>query len=256
MVGIPVEMYPSWPQAKTVFLTQAAATDPDIVAQIERHLRAGDNVIITSGLLRAIQDKGFDQVTDMRVTPDSASATEYVEGFGFGGGTVLGRSKPILFPLIHFYTNEEWAVLRGVATQGGVPLLLMDHYGKGELYVLAVPQEMNDLYRLPASVLDALRRYLTPDLPVRLEGPSQVSLFEYGNGSFVVRSYLDHPAAVRVIGAFAHLTNLTTGTSSDGEPETAVPAFLAPPSASAHERQFGYELRIEPHSFMAFQERR
>jgi hypothetical protein len=242
MVGIPVEMYPRWPDAKTVFLTQAAATDPNIVSEIERHLRGGDNVIITSGLLRAIQDKGFDQVTDMRVTRDVAPATRYVEGFGFGGGTVLGQSRPILFPLIHFYTNEEWAVLRGVATQGGVPLLVMDHYGKGELYVLAVPEEMNDLYSLPAPVLDALRRYLTPDLPVRLEGPSQVSLFEYGNGSFVVESYLDHPAAVRVIGGFAHLTNLTTGASSDGEP------------ASAGGRQFGYELRIEPHSFVAFRE--
>jgi hypothetical protein len=254
MVGIPVEMYPRWPQAQTVFLTRAAATDPNIVSEIERHLRGGDNVIMTSGLLRAVQDKGFDQVTDMRVTRDAAAATEYVEGFGFGAGTVLGHSKPILFPLIHFYTNEEWAVLRGVAAQGGVPILLMDHYGKGELYVLAVPREMNDLYALPAPVLNALRRYLTPNLPVRLEGPSQVSLFEYGNGTFVVQSYLDHPAAVRVIGGFAHLTNLTTGAGSDGEPVSAIPSFLAPASAATG-KQFGYELRIEPHSFVAFQER-
>jgi hypothetical protein len=243
MVGIPVEMYPQWPDAKTVFLTQAAATDPDIVAQIERHLRGGDNVIITSGLLRAIQDKGFDQVTDMRVTHDVVPATEYVEGFGFGGGTVLGHSKPIPFPLIHFYTNEEWAVLRGIASQAGVPLLLMDHYGKGELYVVAVPEEMNDLYALPTPVLNALRRYLTPDLPVKLEGPSQVSLFEYGNGTFVLESYLDHPAAVRVIGSFAHLTNLTTGASSAGEP-----------AATAGQRQYGYELQVEPHSIVAFKE--
>ena len=242
MIGIPIEMYPHWPDAKTVFLTEAAAADPNIVTEIERHLRGGDDVIMTSGLLRAIQDKGFDQVTDMRVTHEVVPATEYVEGFGFGGGTVLGHSKPILFPLIHFYTNEEWAVLRGVATQAGVPLLLMDHYGKGELYVLAVPQEMNDLYSLPAPVLDALRRYLTPGLPVRLEGPAQVSLFEYRNGSFVVESYLDHPAAVRVIGDFAHLTNLTGGGTSSGEP---VPSAAAAP-------QLGYELRIEPHSFVAF----
>jgi hypothetical protein len=254
MVGVPIEMYPRWPAAQTVFLTQAAATDPKIVPQIERHLRRGDNVIITSGLLRAIQDEGFDQVTDMRVTRDVAAPTEYVEGFGFGAGTVLGRSRPILFPRVHFYTNEEWAVLRGVATDGGVPLLLMDHYGKGELYVLVVPEEMNDLYSLPAGVLNALRRYLTADLPVRLEGPAQVSLFEYGNGTFVVESYLDHPAAVRVIGGFAHLTNLTTGTRADGEPVPAIPGFLAPPVAAAAARQFGYELRIEPHSFVAFRE--
>ncbi|HUA26934.1 MAG TPA: hypothetical protein VMA54_22580 [Steroidobacteraceae bacterium] len=243
MTGIPIEMYPQWPDAKTVFLTQAAATDPNIVARIERHLRGGGNVIITSGLLRAIQDEGFDQVTDMRVTNDVVPATEYVEGFGFGAGTVLGHSKPILFPLIHFYTNEEWAVLRGIASQAGVPLLLMDRYGDGELYVVAVPEEMNDLYALPAPVLNALRRYLTPDLPVRLEGASQVSLFEYGNGTFVVESYLDHPTAVRVIGGFARLTNLTTGAAADGEPVT-----------TAGQQQYGYELQVEPHSIMAFRE--
>ncbi len=243
MAGIPIEMYPQWPRAKTVFLTQAAATDRNIVPEIERHLRGGDNVIITSGLLRAIQDKGFDQVTDMRVTRNVVPVTRYVEGFGFGGGTVLGRSKPVLFPLIHFYTNEEWAVLRGIDAQAGVPLLLMDRYGKGELYVVAVPEEMNDFYSLPAPVLNALRRYLTADLPVRLEGPAQVSLFEYGNGTFVVESYLDHPAAVRVVGGFAHLTDLTTGARSDGEPAPAAPAAGT---------QFGYELQIEPHSLRAF----
>lgn len=256
MVGVPVEMYPRWPHAGTVFLTQAAATDPRIVPEIERHLRRGDNVIITSGLLRAIQDKGFDQVTDMRVTRNVAAATEYVEGFGFGAGTVLGHSRPILFPLVHFYTNEEWAVLRGIDDQAGVPLLLMDHYGKGELYVLVVPEEMNDLYSLPAPVLNALRRYLTADLPVRLEGPSQVSLFEYGNGTFVVESYRDHPVAVRVVGGFAHLTRLTTGTRSDGQAVPAVPPALAPPSAAPPARQFGYELLIEPHSLAAYREQR
>ncbi|MGH8297984.1 MAG: hypothetical protein ACRES6_01720 [Steroidobacteraceae bacterium] len=254
MVGIPVEMYPQWPDATRVFLTQAAAQDPNIVSEIERHLRAGDDVIITSGLLRAIQDRGFDQVTDMRVTRDVAPANEYVEGFGFGAGTMLGRSKPILFPLIHFYTNEEWAVLRGIGNQAGVPLLLMDHYGKGELYVVAVPEEMNDLYSLPAAVLDALRRYLTPDLPVRLEGPAQVSLFEYGNGSFVVESYLDQPVAVRVVGGFGQLTNLTTGVTLGGTPMPPIPGFLAPSAAATTSRQFGYELRIEPHSFLAFRE--
>ena len=131
----------------------------------------------------------------------------------------------------------------------------MDHYGKGELYVVAVPEEMNDLYSLPAPVLNALRRYLTPGLPVRLEGPSQVSLFEYGNGTFVAESYLDHPVAIRVIGGFAHLTNLTTGAGSDGEPVPAIPSFLAPPSATPAQPQFGYELRIEPHSFVAFRQR-
>ena len=257
MSGIPIEMYPEWPQAKTVLLTEAAKKDPDIVAKIEQHLRAGDHVIITSGLLRAIQDRGMDQITDMRVTPNVMAATEYVEGFGFGGGTLLGTSDPILFPEIHFYTNEDWAVVRGLANGRGVPLVLMDHYSKGELYVLTIPESMYDLYRLPTGVLDAIRRYLAPELPVRLEGPAKVSLFEYSNGTFVVESFLDEPAAVRVIGKFGHLQNLATGVTLNGEPlePTGMARFFPrPPGAAPEARAYGFDMQIEPHSFVAFRE--
>jgi hypothetical protein len=257
MIGIPVEMYPQWPQSKTVFLTEASDLDPDIVSKIEADLRAGGNVVITSGLLREIQDKGLDQITDMRVTNNVLAATEYVTGFGFGAGTVVGTSSPILFPDIHFYTNEDWAVVRGLDNDRGVPILLMDHYGSGELYVLNVPEEMNDFYSLPSGVLDAIRRSLTPGLPVRLEGPADVSLFEYDNGTFVVESFLDHPVTVRVIGGFAHLENLTTEVTSSGDPEGRAGGFFGPPpqpGASARPTQYGYELQIEPHSFVAFSE--
>jgi hypothetical protein len=256
MSGIPIEMYPEWPQAKTVLLTEAAQKDPDIVAKIERHLRAGDHVIITSGLLRAIQDRGMDQITDMRVTPNVMATTEYVEGFGFGGGTILGTSDPILFPEIHFYTNEDWAVVRGLANGRGVPLVLMDHYSKGELYVLTIPESMYDLYRLPTGVLDAIRRYLAPELPVRLEGPAKVSLFEYSNGTFVVESFFDEPAAVRVIGKFGRLQNLATGVTLNGEPlePTGMARFFRRPGTAGEALPYGFEMRIEPHSFVAFRE--
>ncbi|EQD80061.1 hypothetical protein B1A_01284, partial [mine drainage metagenome] len=66
-----------------------------------------------------------------------------------------------------------------------------------------VPDEQNDFYSLPQRVLDALRGYLTQGMPVRLDGPAKVSLFEYGNGTFVVESYRNHPVAVRITGGFA-----------------------------------------------------
>jgi hypothetical protein len=258
MMGIPIEMYPAWPQAKSVLLTEAAKYDADIVAKIEQHLRGGDNVIITSGLLRALQDRGMDQITDMRVTGQVLAATSYVEGRGFGSGTELGSSSPILFPEIHFYTNEDWAVVRGLAAGRGVPLLLMDHYGKGELYVLTVPENMNDFYRLPSGVLDALRRYLALELPVQLEAPAQVSLFEYNNGAFVVESFLDHPVAVRITGSFARLENLMTGAMLAGEPLAGGRwGWFGPrgPGSTPEAHLVSYELQIEPHSLAAFRPR-
>ncbi|MEJ2010028.1 MAG: hypothetical protein P8Z30_18045 [Acidobacteriota bacterium] len=257
MIGIPVEMYPDWPKAKTVLLTETAKYDPNIVTKIEQRLRDGDNVIITSGLLRAIQNEGMDQITDMRVTRNVLAANSYVAGFGAGAGTeVGGTQRSILFPEVHFYTNEDWAVVRGLADGHGVPLLLMDRYGKGTLYVWTVPENMNDLYRLPASVLNSLRRYFDVGLPVKMNGPAKVSLFEYNNGTFVVESFLDHPSTVRITGSFSQIQNVMTGTALSGDPIPVPGAMFRPRSSGNHvPRNYGYELRIEPHSFVAFREK-
>jgi hypothetical protein len=257
MIGIPVEMYPEWPPAKTVLLTEAAKYDPGIVSKIEQHLRAGDNVVITSGLLRALQDQGMSQITDMRLTGHVLAATSYVAGSGWGAGTELAASQnAILFPEVHFYTNEDWAVVRGLAAGRGVPLLLTDKYGEGTLHVWTMPENLNDLYRLPASVLDALRRQLDPGLPVRLEGPAKVSLFSYDNDTFVVESFLDHPVAVRIAASFAQIQNLMTGVTLNGDPVAA--GFFFPPRSGTAQapRQYDFDLQIEPHSFVAFRGRR
>ncbi|MGH9489283.1 MAG: hypothetical protein ACRD17_02120 [Terriglobales bacterium] len=240
MIGVPVEMTPRWPaQARTVLLTATAKNVPGIVDRIAQALQRGQNIIITSGLLRALQDRGFDRITDMRVTPSILAPTTYFAGFGAGVGRELpAQAEPMLFPAIRFDTNEDWAVVRGLANGRSAPLLLMDRYGRGELYVWTMPENLNDLYRLPSSVLDALRRYLDAGLPVRMNAPARVSLFAYRNGAFVVHSYRGQPATVIIRGAFAQLRPLP-----GGPPITGTPA-----------RGGGYRftLTIPPHSFAAF----
>jgi len=253
MIGIPVEMHPDWPQAKTVLLTEAAKYDPGIVSKIEQHVRAGDNVVITSGLLRAIEDQGMSQITDMHLTGHVLAATSYVAGPGWGAGSELAASQnAILFPEIHFETNEDWAVVRGMAAGRGVPLLLTDKYGEGTLYVWTIPENLNDLYRLPASVLDALRRQLDPGLPVRLEGPAKVSLFTYDNDTFVVQSFLDQQVPVRLTASFAQIRNLMTDVTLTGNPVAPAFFFMRRSGMPQAPRQYSFDFQIEPHTFVAF----
>ncbi len=253
MIGIPVEMSPQWPKGRTVLLTEAAKSDPGILTKIKQHLSDGDNVIITSGLLGALQDQGMKQITDLRLTGRVLAPTSFVAGFGSGSASELaGAQNAILFPEVHFYTNEDWAVVRGMANGRGVPLLVTDRYGDGTLYVWAMPENLNDLYRLPAGVLDALRRYLAPAAPVRLEGPAKVSLFAYDNDTFVVESFLDQPVAVRATGSYAHIQNVATGTTLNGEP--VVNRFFGAPrtGSAAAPAVYSFEVQIPPHSFIAF----
>lgn len=242
MIGVPVEMTPHWPeQARTVLLTVTAADDPQILARISRALSRGQNVIITSGLLRALQDHGFDQISDMRVTPNVLTATHFFAGFGPGAGRELASVEPgILVPVIRFDTNQDWAVVRGLANGRAAPLLLMDHYGQSALLVWAVPDNPNDIYRLPPPVLAALRHYFDLGLPVKMNAPARVSLFEYGNGAFAVHSYRDRPAAVLIHGAFARLQSLAGGTVLAGAPT---------PGGG-----YQFAITLPPHSLAAFRE--
>ena len=80
MIGIPIELYPAFPtNANLVLLTEAAAFDPEIVAKIKAQLVAGKSVVITSGLLRALQGKGIEDIVELQYTDRKILAHEYQE---------------------------------------------------------------------------------------------------------------------------------------------------------------------------------
>lgn len=214
-IGIPVEMTPVFPQgAKLVLLTEEAKYDPDIVKKIDAQLKSGGNVVITSSFLRAMQDKGFKHIVEWDVTGRVIGVHEFVNGFGAGNGTSLGAPKtPILFPEVHFYTNDSWPIIRGVAGPKGNPLLLMNGYSKGTIYLLNIPDNPADLYAMPKDALSQIKHYLLADFPVRLDAPDRVALFAYDNATIAIRSYRSDKSAVGVVvpGTGAKLRDLTTG---------------------------------------------
>lgn len=255
-VGIPIELTPDFPtEAPLVLLTESARQDPDIVAKIERQLVAGKSVVITSGLLHALQGHGIESIVELEDTGQSVSIHDFLGAFGAGGGAVLngpgGQPQSIAFPEIRYFTNDAWPLVRGVSEAYGVPILLMDHYSRGTLYVLDIPDNPGDLYELPQSVLRTLRGYLQADFPVRIDAPALVSLFAYDNGTFIVESFRDEPTSVgvSVAGVRTVLTDLVTGERA---------AASQPAAASA--RRFGlpqaprttFSIEVPPHSYRVF----
>jgi hypothetical protein len=214
-IGIPIEMTPTFPQgAKLVLLTEEAKYDPDIVKKIDAQLKSGGNVVITSGFLRAMQDKGFKNIAEWETTGRVLGIREFVNGFGAGNGQSLGQPKtPILFPEVRFYTNDSWSIIRGTAGAKGNPLLLMNGYSKGTIYLLNIPDNAADLYAMPQAALSQIKHYLLADFPVRIDAPDLVSLFAYDNNTLAVESFRDAPATVNIVvpGNGAKLRDLKTG---------------------------------------------
>ncbi len=225
MIGIPIDLQPEFPtNASLVLLTECAKYDPDIVAKIKGQLLAGKSVVITSGLLGALQGKGIEDLAEIRCTDHKFFTHEYLDGFGAGRGSELEgeTNADVLFPEIFFLTNDAWPVVRAIAGKSGYPLLLMDRYANGVLYVWAMPENFSDLYALPRSLISAFKDQLMLSFPVRLDAPSQVALYAYDNHTCIVESYLDRAVDVTVTfaGDFGKLTNLVTGkTLSSSAPE-------------------------------------
>ena len=253
MIGIPIELYPAFPtNANLVLLTECAGFDPEIVAKIKRQLAAGKSVVITSGLLRALQGKGIEDIVEWRYTDRKILAHEYSTGFGPGTGANLQgeTDSDILFPDIRFLTNDSWALVRAMAGGKGYPLLLMDRYSKGILYVWTIPDNFNDLYRLPARVTGAIKNFVMSGFPVRIDGPSQISVFAYDNSTFIVESFLPAKAGVRisVAGASARLRNLVTGEMLNGRVEAE--GFQR--RRQSGEQRVSFDVELPPHSYSAF----
>jgi hypothetical protein len=250
MIGIPVEMRPEFPaDAHTVLLTEQASFDPELVSKIRAQLERGGNVVITTGLLKQLQEKGLEQIADIHMTGNVLRVDEFWGGFGAGSGADLGKNAEILVPEIAFLTNDAWPIVRGTANGRGAPLLLMDRYSKGILYVLTIPENANDLYALPQPVLTAIRKYISSGFPFTLDAPSKVSLFAYDNHSFVVESFLDKPAEVTVstLGQTTHLRNLASGEELAGKVTEAG-------RGQRRGRSMEFHFTVQPHSFVAFGE--
>jgi len=202
-LGVPIELYPDYPAAAhTVLLTQSAAADPAIIAKVEASLRGGANVIVTSGLLEAMQGRGFEQLAEWQATGHTIAVQQYFDGFGAGNGKELseaGKTDAVLFPEVRFYTNDSWGIIRGVAAAKGFPIILMNHYSKGTLYLWTVPENFGDLYTLPRAMVTRIKQYLFSDLPVQIDAPDHVALLTYDNGAFIVQNFRDDGAKVGIL---------------------------------------------------------
>ncbi|HUZ08179.1 MAG TPA: hypothetical protein VMV89_11920, partial [Candidatus Paceibacterota bacterium] len=255
MIGIPIEMVPYFPtNADTVLLTEEAKADPDIVAKIKGQLRAGKSVVITSGLLRALQYRGIEDIAEIRWTDRKFLAHTYAGGYGAGNFSALdaGTNSDVLFPEIVFLTNDSWSLVRAEADGNGFPLLLMNRYAKGILYVWTIPDNFNDLYALPPEVTGAIKNFVMRGFPVRLDGPAQVALFAYDNGAFIVQNFSSVPANVKIstLGNATQLKNLVTGEILEGRSSSPQRGRFRRNENT--EDRVSFSVQFPPHSYAVF----
>ena len=245
MIGLPMDMRPAFPDGqKVVLLTAQAAADPAIMDDIKKQLLDGREVVITSGLLKAIPEK-IAEVAELRC----ADLKALVNDFGRHGKS----TRDLLIPQVLYYTNDAWEVVSaGRPLTGGVsgyPIVLRAPYATGNLYVLTVPDDMGNLYDYPAGVLNEIRRIMSKDLDAYIEGPSKVALFLYDNRTLVVENFNDEPVDINIVTSqdVKQLAALESDEMLQPQPKRPV-AFRRSNQPATH----SFRLTLMPHSYKAF----
>lgn len=248
MIGIPIHLTDHFPEDdRTVLLTAAAGDDAELVAKMQKHLRGGNDVMITSGLLRKLGDK-IDAIAELRVTERKA----LVDTFMVARGDLQAIAKPMLIPQIDYHTNDSWELASAVSGPMGWSILHDADYSSGQLYVLTVPDNFADLYRLPVDILTRIRQAAMKHERVRLDGPGSISFMPYDNDTYVGMSFRDSASDITLVadGAITRLVDMETGEELTGELLPENPPGTWNPHPDAGKRIF--KTQINAHSYRAF----
>lgn len=221
MCGVPLEPYAEYPlEAKTVFLTENAVMDKDLVSKIKKSLSKGCDVMVTSGLVSKLGE-AFTELAHITYTNKKVLAKNYMcsEDGGVTVGGNLEASKEIILTQPQFFTNDVWQIAGAYGEDNNTPVLMKTKYSKGRLFILTIPDDQGNIYHYPNLILNTVRGILSKELPVVLEGDAKITLFIYDNQTFILRSFLPYfaKASVTVKKEQAELTDLENNKLMKGE---------------------------------------
>ena len=201
MIGIPVEIVPEFPEdEQLVILTECAKDDPQILPKMKSLMKKVGDVVVTSGFYRAMQDKGIKDIFEMVATDRKADIDTVIVSGGYGRGQNIGKTAvPVKIPVFTYFTNDSLEDITTLSYGNGWPLLQHSVYSEGNIYVWVIPDNFSHLYALPSNALNRLRAVISRTADVFIEGPSQVALLTYDNGTFVVHSFHHEPVTVTLV---------------------------------------------------------
>ena len=99
----------------------------------------------------------------------------------------IEHRKTLFFPEIVHGNNDSWSLLNGGDGDTHSALVLRRAYGKGRLYIAAIPDGDSGLYEMPKAAVDVIKRILAGGEYV---SGRNVSAFTYDSGRMLLYRYV------------------------------------------------------------------
>lgn len=204
MCGIPLEPVPYFDdKAPVVFLTQNSACDPDVMPKLEKYVREGGIAVVTSGFVRATLERGIKDMTSVRPTERKVRGTRYqLTNLNISTNNIHVSDEPAEFTVLNHKNNATWYDVLLHVNDFSTAVMTEDYYGRGFLYILNIPDNFGDLYRLPKEVIGAIAKNFARKGKLFLSVSPKYNLFLYDNDVFGVYNFnaFKAPAEVVVLG--------------------------------------------------------
>ncbi|MCD1258295.1 permease [Paenibacillus athensensis] len=244
MLGVPLELTPHFPQAASpgpLLITANATRDEAIIDKMKAYLRAGGQIVMTSGFVERMQGRGIADFTTLRATGRKLAVSHFAVDTAICTFDRFAQGEAISLPVLDYATNGTWQSVVALEGQNNIPVLMYDNYSKGKIFTLTVPDNYDDLRKLPELVVNKLRAVMTGKLlPYELQGGADVGFFTYDNETFVLESFRTTLAAWQVrVPAGRELTQIA------GRRQLRKLHTLEDGSAV-------YEIKLHPSSWSAF----
>jgi hypothetical protein len=179
----PVAKFPS--ESDNAIFTLHSLQDPKLADEMLARLRNGHDVFMTWKLWEKLKNTDFKNVLSLVDYGGTVTSSDFRIRKGWDEFLVKA-DKPFTFSRIETTT---WPYVRDVAVvkpDYDFGVLLDAKYLNGNVYVLNMPDDSNDLLNLPTEVLNMIRRAFNKELGVTLEGPGNVIMYMYGQKQYVV----------------------------------------------------------------------
>ena len=227
MGGIAFEPTQEFPKdAPAVFVTRSSAKDPEIVEKIEEYVRKGGNLVMTSGFLKETWDRGIRDMTSVRITDRTVEGREYmISNRNYTKGDIVGGADYARFDVLEIKDNATNADVSVCCREFNTPVVTEEDYGAGRLFVLNVPHNFADFYRLPQKVWEAMAKHLSMGQRVYCASDEKCIFVSWDNNVIGIQNYATHTSHVSVVirGGCRGLRDLESGD------ELTPPRLLARP---------------------------
>ena len=257
MCGIAFEPTPDFPaDAPVIFVTESSAHDPEIVEKLKEYVMNGGNVVMTTGFLKRTEDRGIHDLTCVKLSGKLVSGKEYmVANRNYAASYVEKSMEPVVFEALNTRDNAVWSDIAVLCREFNTPVMTEEDYGDGRVFILNVPQNPADFYRLPQKVLETMAKHMSMGQKVYISGDTKCSFFAYENNLYGVENFAPYAETVHVIvrGKPDGIQDAETGEIYDtviplpgpGKPNDAA-SFIP------EEREYYIELKVRPGDYTFF----